>query len=65
MSDTRFSVQFVLDTCVITTTVLSPDEDSAPDIAVECLAYDLLLNKEFLKSAQEVVVETLSRGTNV
>lgn len=54
-----YSVQFVLGTSVITTTVLSPDEDSAPDIAIKSLLYDIGLKKKVLKSAQEVIVETL------
>ena len=57
-----YSVQFVLDTSVITTTVLSPDEDSAPDIAIESLLDEIGLKKKVLKSAQEVIVETLRRA---
>lgn len=54
-----YSVQFVMEYSVIMTTVLSPDEDSAPDIAIESLLEEIGLKKKVLKSAQEVSVETL------
>ena len=60
-----YSVQFVLEYSVITTTVLSPDEDSAPDIAIESLLEEIGLKKKVLKSAQEVLVETLRKACYV
>lgn len=54
-----YSVQFVLEYSVITTTVLSPDEDSAVDIAIESLLEEIGIKRKVLKSAQEALVETL------
>jgi len=52
-----YTVRFVFDYAVVTTTVFALHEDAAPDIAADLIAADLGMRLEVFDSAQDIEVE--------
>ena len=52
-----YSVRFVFNYAVVTTTVFALHEDAAPDIAADLIAEDLGIKSEIFDTAQDIEVE--------
>ena len=52
-----YSVRFVFDYAVVTTTVFALHEDAAPDIAADLISADLGMRLEMFDSAHDIEVE--------
>jgi hypothetical protein len=60
----RYKVTFVFDYTTISTNVISPDEDSCPDVASDMVYEDLGYSNlsSLLNNAQDIVVELVEEN---